>query len=80
MIFLIHYDRNAGKIVSIQTFADSMRRAAEKARLGLEVELRGRGDNEEIVLLEAASELALRRTHRRYFQSASDIISTDRHG
>jgi hypothetical protein len=73
MIFLIHYDRRAGRLKALQAFDDAERSIAETARL--ELELRAKGDSgHEIVLLEAQSEEGLRRTHRRYFSSASDLF------
>ena len=76
MIFLIEYDRPRGKLVTFDAFRDSGRHKAEKARLVLELDLNRRGINHEVVLLEAASEDALRRTHRRYFESAREIATS----
>jgi hypothetical protein len=76
MIFLIEYDRPRGKLVTFDAFRDSGRHKAEKARLDLELDLNRRGINHEVVLLEAASEDALRRTHRRYFESAREIATS----
>jgi hypothetical protein len=77
MWFLIEYDRPLQATVTFRTFADSERKAAEDERLRLEVALARRGGlldgfrgtrgGREVVLLEAASEEALRRTHGRYF-------------
>ena len=74
MIFLIEYDRNRGDIVSLKSFADHERRSAEESRLRMELELNNRGTEREVVLLEAASEKALRRTHRRYFEDLSELV------
>jgi len=41
----------------------------------LELELHRQGVEREIVLLEAQSEDALRRTHRRYFESLEDLAN-----
>ncbi|HYY96190.1 MAG TPA: hypothetical protein VE713_16915, partial [Pyrinomonadaceae bacterium] len=68
MIFLIEYDRSRGQIVTFETFSDSERRAAEDSRLELEIMLNVNNVDHEVVLLEADSEEALRRTHRRYFE------------
>ena len=76
MIFLIEYDRPRGKLVTFDAFRDSERHSAEKARLDLDLDLNRRGINHEVVLLEAASEDALRRTHRRYFESAREIATS----
>ncbi len=67
MIFLIEYDRERGRIETITSFNESERKTAEDARLELERKLNLEGNRNEIVLLEAASEDALRRTHGRYF-------------
>ncbi len=74
MIFLIEYDRDRGDIVSIKSFADEERRTAQESRLRLELELNASRTEREVVLLEAASEKALRRTHRRYFENLSQLV------
>jgi len=74
MLFLIQYDRNQGEVVKIQKFDDSEREDAENARLELELELNRLGTEREVVILEAASEEALRRTHRRYFEDLSELL------
>lgn len=76
MIFLIEYDRQRGQIVSFSTFADSDRPKASNARLELELIRNAERADSEIVLLEAASEAALRQTHRRYFQNTREIIES----
>ena len=79
MIFLMEYDRRKSRIVSLRRYNDSERRKAEVCRLETELQLHRSGIAREIVLLEAASERALRRTHRRYFQDAREIVeSTDK--
>ena len=75
MIFLIEYDRNRGRIVTIRRFSDAERHEAGDARLQLELELNHRGTEREVVLLEAASEEALRRTHRRYFEHITNLVN-----
>lgn len=69
MLFLIDYERQNGRIVSLQTYSDLQRSEAEESRLALELDLRRRNVEREIVLLEAADEDALRKTHRRYFEN-----------
>lgn len=76
MIFLIEYNRPEGQLVTFQKFQDSERIKAQNARLDLELDLNRRGVNREIVLLEAASENALRRTHRRYFETLHQIVES----
>lgn len=67
MIFLIDYDRSRGELLSIEAFEDSERAIAENQRLEREITLHHKGLKREIVLLQAASEDALRETHSRYF-------------
>ena len=77
MIFLIEYDRRAGRIVRpMREFRDSEWTGAADERLEIELDLGRRGIDRKVVLLQAASEAALRRTHRRYFESISEIRST----
>ncbi|HEX3145740.1 MAG TPA: hypothetical protein VHQ64_17330 [Pyrinomonadaceae bacterium] len=73
MLFLIEYARSAGKIVSFKKYED--RETAQSDRLALELRLRKQlGEVHEVVLLEAASEEALRRTHARYFEDLYDLV------
>ena len=75
MFFLIEYDRGRGKIVTLTTFDNSERLKAQDSRLALELSLHGRGIEREVVLLEAASEAAIRVTHARYFEDLEQLIS-----
>jgi hypothetical protein len=74
MLFLIEYDRGEGKIVSLREYGDVDRLTAESDRLNLELDLRKAGEEHEVVLLQAASQEALRRTHARYFEDISDLV------
>ena len=74
MIFLIEYDRPLGSIVTFEAFNDSQRVEAEKIRLDIELSLRRKGLDHEVVLLQAPNEDALRRTHRRYFESPQELV------
>lgn len=76
MIFLIEYERTRGEIATFRTFDDSDRHKAEDARLDLELELNRLGTEREVVILEAATEEALRRTHRRYFESLIELVNS----
>lgn len=84
MLFLIHYNRPQGSLVSIQEFSENDMAGASKAKMELEISLLGGGFGQEVVLLEADSQEDLRKTHRRYFDtlremgSPSDRSSTDR--
>ncbi len=73
MIFLIEYDRRQGRVVTLRTFDNAERRKAEEERLELELDLNRRGIVREVVLFEAGTEAALRRTHRRYFEDLADL-------
>jgi hypothetical protein len=75
MLFLIEYDRARGRIVAIRSFNQSDREAAEESRLELELKLNLKGVENEVVLLDAATEEALRRTHRRYFEDLADLLT-----
>ncbi len=75
MIFLIEYNRERGQIVSFEVFADSTREKAEDARFETELRLNRAGIEHEVILLEAASEEALRRTHRRYFENIEQLTT-----
>jgi hypothetical protein len=76
MYFLIEYDRHRGKIVTFTSFDDSQRKKAEDARLDMELDLNRRGIDHEVVILDAASEDAIRRTHRRYFEDLSELVNS----
>lgn len=76
MLFLIEYDRNHGRIVKLEVFEDSERQKAEDSRLEIELALNRRGVEREVVLLEAATEEALRRTHRRYFEDLDELVKS----
>lgn len=75
IIFLIEYDRLRGRIESLREYDDSERQQAEDSRLEMELELNRLGTEREVVLLEAASEEALRRTHRRYFEDLAELVN-----
>ena len=75
MLFLIEYDRDQGRIVTFESFNDSDRGSAEESRLELELDLNLKGIGNEVVLLEAATEEALRRTHRRYFENLIELTT-----
>jgi hypothetical protein len=78
MLFLVEYDRRKGRLLTFKAFRDLDRHTAEDARIELEVSLNRRGIDREVVLLEAASEATLRRTHRRYFEDLAAIAKTPR--
>ena len=73
MIFLIEYDRSQGELVEMTTYDDRSKEVALAARLDLELKRHYQGKDREIVILEAASETAVRRTHRRYFETLAEL-------
>ena len=73
MIFLIEYDRERGRLVTIEPFKDSDRKKAYESRLQLELDLNLKRIENEVVLLEAATEKALWRTHGRYFKDLAEL-------
>jgi len=75
MLFLIQYDRRAGRIVRMERFTNDQRDLAAKTRLDLELELQHRRISHEVVLLDAASEEALRKTHGRYFEDIEGLLA-----
>jgi hypothetical protein len=74
MLFLIQYDRQLGRIIEIIHFDDANRQTAEDARLAMEIKLSREGKTNEVVLLEASSEGALRKTHGRYFNDIRKLL------
>jgi len=74
VLFLVEYDRIRGELASITAYEESARAEAENARLTLELRLNRERVEREVVLLEAASEDALRLTHRRYFEDVKHLI------
>ena len=75
MIFIIQYNRKQRKLVEFQRFDDSEREEAYDKKFALELRLNGQGIRDEVVILEASSEAAVRRTHRRYFETLEQLLS-----
>jgi hypothetical protein len=75
MIFLIDYDRHAGELIELRQFQDDQKPEAFEARLNRELALKSKGIIHEVVLLDAADENALRKTHRRYFENLSQLAT-----
>lgn len=73
MLFLIHYNRPKGSLVSIQEFSEKDMVGASKAKMELEISLLVSGFGQEVVLLEADSREDLRKTHRRYFDTLQEM-------
>ena len=75
MLFLIEYARDKGRMITFKKFRDEDSGTAQSVRLDLELDLNRRGIEHEVVLLEAENEDALRRTHRRYFETLTQLAS-----
>lgn len=75
MLFLIEYDRSQERIGTFVTFDDSQRQQAEDRRLELELKQNRLGIEREVVLLQAATQAAIRRTHRRYFEDLTQLAT-----
>lgn len=75
MIFLIEYDRRCGQIVTFERYDDTEREKAQDERFKLELNLHRQGIEHEVVTLEAVSEAAIRRTHRRYFEDLEQLAT-----
>ncbi len=74
-LFLIVYDREAGRLVDLQQFNLSQGDVAVRARLDLELRA---SPSTEVVILEAESESQLRATHARYFgDEAVDALANE---
>ena len=76
MIYLIEYNRPEGRLVTFKTFDQSDGSLAADLRLEIELDLNRKRVNHEVVILEAADENALRRSHRRYFEDLSQIAKS----
>ncbi|MBI2059524.1 MAG: hypothetical protein HYT87_07100 [Nitrospirae bacterium] len=76
MLFLIEYDRKAGTLVKLVQYSDSERKKAQEERLQTELRLNREHIEHEVVILDAASEAAIRTTHRRYFEDIRQIASS----
>jgi hypothetical protein len=77
MIFLLDYDRLLGELAHVEVFDDADRGSAEDRRLKTELRQLRTGIRREVVLLQATSEQALRKTHRRYFADIAALASAD---
>jgi hypothetical protein len=68
-LFLMLYDRQRGQLRSLREYPDTQREHAEDERLTLELD----HPDLEVVLLEAASEADLQKTHSRYFWDVREL-------
>jgi hypothetical protein len=75
VIFLLEYDRKQGRLTNFQQFPNLEHAQAAEMRLQTELDLRRRGIEREVLLLEADDEQALRRTHGRYFSDLKHLVA-----
>lgn len=76
MIYLIQYDRKTGKVRDQKSYHSSDRAFAQRERLAIELDFHKSGVPCEVVLLEAADEQTLRRTHQRYFKTPRELVES----
>lgn len=76
MIFLLEYDRKRGTLRKLKLFSGVDREQAQRERLDIELKLRSSQEPCEVVLLEAADEETLKRTHKRYFSTPRELIES----
>lgn len=72
MIYLVKYDRVTSTTLEIRGFESAEQ--ASKEKLQVELEMLKSGAKYEVVVLEAADEAALRRTHGRYFSTTGPVV------
>ena len=73
----MEYDRSTCALVQLLRFANEQSADANCARLDLELRQMKSGVSHEIVILGAASEKHLRRTHRRYFEPIQTLADPE---
>jgi len=76
MIFLVEYDRKRGTLCKLKPFSAGDRAQAQRERLDIELSLKRSHYPREVVLLEAADEHTLRRTHKRYFNTLRELVES----
>ena len=72
--FLIHYDRPAGRLLSIREYSEA---EATQADADLREQESAKPAHVEVVMLHARSIDDLKRTHGRYFKTAREIAGID---
>jgi hypothetical protein len=75
MLFLLEYDRAVAKTVACIEYDESERSAAQAERLKRELAVNRAKVDHEVVLLQAPSLAALRKTHARYFDDIETMIA-----
>lgn len=69
-LFIIHYERPDGRLISIREYAED---EADQANADLRIQESAKPDHVEVVMLHAACLDDLKRTHGRYFKTAREI-------
>jgi hypothetical protein len=72
-IFLLIYDRDIRKLLLTEEFTQEQRPLAMRARRDAEIAAIREGRKQEIVILEAESLDALKRTHGSYFYTIQEL-------
>lgn len=75
MLFLIDYDRKQCHIAELRRFDKSEQSEADRERLEREIRYNRESIDHEVVILEAENEEAIRKTHRRYFETFESIAA-----
>lgn len=73
MIFLVHYDRRAQQLLRFDRYDDGDDTRAHDDLLELELSLLHSDRENEVVLLKAPDEAALRVSHGRYFYTIEEL-------
>ena len=72
--FLVVYNQSTGELVALRRFGSGPQERLEALEARLDAELQHQSQPEiEVVVLNAESEDALRRTHGRYFKSVHEL-------
>ena len=75
MVFLMQYRRREGRLVTFGQY-DEITSRLSVIEDELEIRLNAANIDDEVVLLEAADQEALRKTHRRYFENPAEIFNS----
>lgn len=74
MVFLVHYDRRAQRLMAFEQYADEQASRAYDDQLALELSLLGSDRENEIVIYQAEDEAAFRAAYPRYFHSMAELM------
>jgi hypothetical protein len=76
--FLLIYDREIQRIIELREFSEDNREEADATRLAAQRLALANNLDQDIVLFQAASEEALRRSHGSYFFSERELLERTR--